>query len=186
MAKPKTSLGQATVTGPSRAISAASLNVPSSVSIAVDTAYVASVGSGFITQGVYMMDNQSANTSSGEGTTELSTVGNVGQLIGFHSVPIDAEGGNGDTVVITGFTVSQGDVFTAAGQPRQQPPLGNDPPGTYWGRTAHEPGPADLPDPVCGDDRPAPAGHVLHQLGSVHHGPLRGALPGRPWPAGDR
>lgn len=131
MAKTKLQ-GQATVTGPSRSLAAASLNVPNSVSIAVDTAYVATVGSGFISQGVYMMDNQSANTSSGEGTTELHTVGNAGQLIGFHVVPIDGEGGNGDTVVITGFTVSQGNVFTAAGQPQQQPPLGSDPPGTYW------------------------------------------------------
>jgi hypothetical protein len=100
------------------------------ITIAVDTAYVASQGGRNISQGIYMMDNEVSNGSTGEGTLELSTVCNVGDLIGFNAVPIDTE--SGDIVVITGFTVSQGNVFTAAGQPRQQPALPNEPAGSYW------------------------------------------------------
>jgi len=108
------------------------LNPQTSITIAVDTAYVASQQGRNISQGVYMMDNMVANGSSGEGQMELHTHCAVGSLIGFHSVPINALGSSGDTVTITGFTVSQGSVFTAAGQPRQQPPLHDEPPGTYW------------------------------------------------------
>ena len=57
---------------------------------------------------------------------------NVGNLIGFNVLPIDALGTSGDSVVITGFTVSQGNVFTAAGTPRVQPPLPGELPGAYW------------------------------------------------------
>lgn len=100
------------------------------ITIAVDTAYVASQGGRNINQGIYMMDNMVSNGSSGEGTLELHTNCNVGNLVGFNAVPIDTD--SGDTVVITGFTVSQGSVFTAAGQPRQQPALPNEPAGSYW------------------------------------------------------
>lgn len=115
-----------------RADSTPGLNPTTAITIAVDTAYVASQQGRNISQGVYMMDNMVANGSTGEGQMELSTVCPVGSLIGFHSVPINALGTSGDSVVITGFTVSQGSVFTAAGQPQQQPPLHGEPAGTYW------------------------------------------------------
>jgi hypothetical protein len=115
-----------------RSLSESTIKPETAVTIAVDTAYVAAQQGRNISQGVYMMDNMVANGSSGEGQMELHTKMAVGQLIGFHSVPINAEGPSGDTVVITGFTVSQGNVFTAAGQPREQPALTNEPPGTYW------------------------------------------------------
>ena len=102
------------------------------ITVAVDTAYVAAQQGNNISQGVYMMDNMVANGSTGEGQMELSTHVNNGDLIGFNSVPINALGTSGDTVVITGFTVSQGNVFTAAGQPRQQPSPHGEPEGAYW------------------------------------------------------
>ena len=106
------------------------------VTIAVDTAYVASQGGHNISQGVYMMDNMETNRSSGEGTMELHTHCPVGSLIGFNSVPINALGPSGDEVVITGFTVEpppgQSGVFTAAGQPVMQPSPGKEPAGSYW------------------------------------------------------
>jgi hypothetical protein len=100
--------------------------------VAVDTAYVASHGNGFITSGLYMIDNMVRRGSSNEGALDLHTVCNVGSLIGFHSVPVDAAGGFGDQVVITSFADVQGNVFTGAGHPIQQPPLGSEPQGSYW------------------------------------------------------
>jgi hypothetical protein len=111
----------------------ASLSPQTSITIAVDTAYVAAQQGRNISQGIYMMDNRVRNGSKGEGTLELTTVCNDLDLVGFNVVPIDALANLGDQVVITGFTVSQGSVFTAAGQPRQQatPPAG-EPLGAYW------------------------------------------------------
>ena len=109
-----------------------SLQPQTSITIAVDTAYVAAQGGKNISQGIYMMDNRVRNGSTGEGTLELHTVCNNGNLIGFNSVPINALGSSGDEVVITGFTVSQGSVFTAAGAPREQPALPGEPQGAYW------------------------------------------------------
>lgn len=100
------------------------------ITIAVDTAYVASQQGQNIGQGVYMMDNQVSNGSTNEGQMELSTVVPVGSLIGFNTVPINP--GSGDTVIITGFTVSQGSVFGSQGYPQQQPPIGTEPAGAYW------------------------------------------------------
>lgn len=114
---------------------AAGLLVPqTAITIAVDTAWVASQQGKNISSGIYMMDNMVANGSTGEGTMELSTVCNVGSLIGFNTVPIDALASTttGDSVIITGFTVSQGSVFGGSGYPRQQPALPNQPDGTYW------------------------------------------------------
>lgn len=103
------------------------------VSIAVDTAYVASLSNGgFITRGVYMCDNMLAAGSSGEGTLSLHTKCSAGSLIGFQSVPIDGEGSSGDQVVITSFVTVSGNVFTGAGHPIQQPPFPNQPAGSYW------------------------------------------------------
>jgi hypothetical protein len=100
------------------------------ITIAVDTAYVASQQGRNIGTGVYMTDNQLSNGSSNEGQMELSTVVPVGSLIGFNTVPIAPD--NGDQVIITGFTVSQGSVFGGAGYPQQQPPIGRQPAGSYW------------------------------------------------------
>jgi hypothetical protein len=100
------------------------------ITIAVDTAYVASQQGNNIGQGVYMMDNQASNGSTNEGQMELNSVVPVGSLIGFNTVPINPA--SGDTVIISGFTVSQGSVFGSQGYPQQQPPLGNEPAGSYW------------------------------------------------------
>ncbi|MDB9433936.1 AidA/PixA family protein [Microcystis aeruginosa] len=107
-------------------------NPTTAITIAVDTAYVAAQQGRNINQGIYMMDNMVANGSSGEGTLELHTKCPVGSLIGFNTVPINGEGASGDQVIITGFTVSQGNVFTAAGQPRKQPSPNKEPDGSYW------------------------------------------------------
>ena len=111
---------------------AAALSPQTSITIAVDTAYVAAQQGRNISKGIYMVDNRLRNGSTGEGTLELSTVCNNGDLIGFNAVPINILGASGDQVVITGFTVSQGSVFTAAGTPRQQPALPGEPAGAYW------------------------------------------------------
>lgn len=108
------------------------LKPPTSITIAVDTAYVAAQQGQNISDGVYMMDNRVRNGSTGEGALELTTVCNDGDLIGFNVVPINVLGTSGDSVVITGFTVSQGSVFTAAGSPRQQAALPGEPAGAYW------------------------------------------------------
>ena len=100
------------------------------ITVAVDTAYVASQQGQNIGSGVYMMDNQVNNGSTNEGQMELSSVVPVGSLIGFETVPINPL--SGDTVVITGFTVSQGSVFGSQGYPQQQPPIGSQPAGSYW------------------------------------------------------
>lgn len=110
-----------------RGTSATTLKPLAAVTIAVDTAYVVSQGGRNINQGVYMMDNMEANGSTGEAGLELSTHCPVGSLIGFNAVPINALSSNPGTVEITGFTVSQGSVFTAAGAPQQQ-----DSSGSYW------------------------------------------------------
>jgi len=100
------------------------------ITIAVDTAYIAAQQGQNINKGIYMIDNEVSNGSSGEATLELSTKTPVGSLIGWNTVPINPN--SGDTVVITGFTVSQGSVFGSAGYPQQQPPLGSGPAGNYW------------------------------------------------------
>lgn len=99
------------------------------ITIAVDCAYVASQQGNNINTGVYMFDNQVSNGSTGEGGLELHSMVPVGALIGFNSVPIDLAAGS---VVISGFTVSQGSVFGSQGYPQQQPPLGTEPAGAYW------------------------------------------------------
>jgi hypothetical protein len=96
------------------------------ITIAIDTAYAAAQQGKNLGQCIYMMDNMVSSGSSQEGTLELSTVGPVGSLIGFNSVPIDINAAaDGASVAITGFVVSQGNVFGAAGYPRAQRP-------DYW------------------------------------------------------
>jgi hypothetical protein len=110
---------------------AAALSAPqTAIVIAVDTAYVGGQAGQQITSGIYMMDNQVNNGSSGEGTLGLSTHADLGSLIGFNVVPVNPV--SGDTVIITGFTVSQGSVFGSSGYPIQQPAIGNEPAGSYW------------------------------------------------------
>lgn len=99
------------------------------ITIAVDTAYVASQQGKNISTGVYMVDNAISNGSTNEGTTELSTKVPVGSTIGWHSVPINFL--SGDTVVITGFNVSQGSVFGSQGYP-QAFPLNDVKDGSWW------------------------------------------------------
>jgi hypothetical protein len=117
---------------PSRLVVAltSGIQVNSCITIAVDTAYVAAQQGRNIGAGVYMMDNMISNGSSNEGQMELSTKVPVGFTLGFNSVPINPL--SGDQVIITGFNVSQGNVFGSAGYPRQQPPLATQPPGSWW------------------------------------------------------
>lgn len=110
--------------------SAASVLQPNaSVTVAVDTGYVAAQQGRNINAGVYMMDNMVSYGSSNEGKMELSTVVPVGYTIGFNSVPINFL--SGDKVVISGFNVSQGSVFGSSGYP-QVFPLGTEPLGSWW------------------------------------------------------
>ena len=116
------------MTTTSGTITKAKLIPQTAITIAVDTQYVAAHGGRNILQGIYMFDNQASAGSSGEGTLELSTVTFDGSLIGFEAVPINPN--TGDTVLITGFPVSQGTVFGSQGYPMSQAqPL---PAGSYW------------------------------------------------------
>ncbi|MCG7626745.1 hypothetical protein MHM88_02945 [Epibacterium sp. MM17-32] len=117
---------------PARPVSAA-LTPSVSIAIAVDTAAIAAVQDGKITSGVYMMDNQVRNGSGHEGRIDLHTVCNVGALIGFQVLPINAAGTSGDSATLTSFALQGGDdVFTGAGHPRAEPPPKGLAPGSYW------------------------------------------------------
>lgn len=116
--------GTAVVAQPTRQLSGG-FQPQTAIAIAIDTQYVASVGSGAISKGIYMFDNRLDNGSKNGGGLELSTVCNVGDLIGFEVYPIDQLGSSGDSVAITGFNVSQGSVFGSQGYPMQQQP-------NYW------------------------------------------------------
>lgn len=108
---------------------------PTAITIAVDTDYIGTLppGTTHASQGIYMVDNRLQNGSSNEGSLELSTHCPAGNLISFSAIAINAEGGGGSTVEITGFNVSQGNVFTAAGQPQvfNPPPSGADA-NSFW------------------------------------------------------
>ena len=98
-------------------------NPQAQVAIVVDTAHVAGSGDSSITAGIYLIDNQLNAGSTGEGTMALHTRCPTGSLIGFSSYPIDMA--LGDTVAITGFSITQGSVFSSTGYPIQQTP-------SYW------------------------------------------------------
>ncbi len=105
-----------------------------SIVIAVDTAAIAAVGEGPITSGLFMMDNMVRNGSTNEGQINLHTKCNVGALIGYQILPIDAAGSNNDSTVLTAFVKQSGDdVFTGAGHPIEiaDPPVGLSK-GSYW------------------------------------------------------
>lgn len=107
--------------------------VQTAVSIALDTQYLISQPPGTVSQGIYMFDNRLNNGSGNEGSLELSTVCNVGDIMSFEVIAInDLMGGEADTVVITGFNVSQGNVFggsEGAPVPTQQKGTVS---GQYW------------------------------------------------------
>lgn len=115
------------------------LKPPVSIVVAVDTAYVASQQGLNITEGVYMLDNQFSNGSTGEGGMELSSIVPLDSLVGFESIPIDPS--IASTVTISGFTVSSGSIFGSAGYPMVQPPIGSEPAGSYWVGQAVNSGP---------------------------------------------
>ena len=94
---------------------AATPNAKTSIVIGLDTAYIVGQGGGRIGQGIYMFDDQTANGSQNEGTLELSTRCHVGDIISFECMPLDPT--RGDTCTITGFNVSQGNVFNGPGYP---------------------------------------------------------------------
>jgi hypothetical protein len=98
-------------------------NPQTQIAIALDTAFIASQGGSWVSSGVYMMDNQANLGSTNEGQLELHTHCNNHSLIGFEVYPMDVN--SGDTVAITGFNVSGGNVFGGAGYPLQQTP-------SYW------------------------------------------------------
>ena len=111
----------------------ATLTPAVSVAIAVDTAYIAAhVDDGKINKGVFAMDNRVRLGSTGEASLLLHTKCFAGDVIGFHCVPINGAGSSGDSAIITQFLDVTGDVFTGAGHPRQQPPIGNGPAGNWW------------------------------------------------------
>ena len=92
------------------------------INIAVDTVYLYSQTSGqFAGTGVYMMDNNVAGGSLGEGGEELNSQVTAGFGIGFNVFPIDAEGAQGDSVEIEGFEISNGtNIFGNFGFPSKQ------------------------------------------------------------------
>ena len=98
-------------------------NPQTQIALVVDTEYIAANGGENVTTGIYMMDNQLNSGSSNEGQLELHTVCNDHALIGFEAYPLNPN--TGDTVEITGFNVSQGNVFGSSGYPLQQTP-------NYW------------------------------------------------------
>jgi len=93
------------------------------INIAVDTVFLYSQTSGpYSGTGIYMMDNNAAGGSSGEGGLELSSQVTAGFGVAFNAFPIDAAGQQGDTVEIAGFEISDGtNIFGNWGWPAQQP-----------------------------------------------------------------
>lgn len=120
---------------PVRSLAAGPTNpaVQTAITIALDTQYLISQPPGSNSQGIYMFDNRLNNGSTGEGSLELHTQCNAGDIISFETIALnDLEGSLADQVVITGFNVSQGNVFggsEGAPTPVSQP---GTVPGQYW------------------------------------------------------
>jgi len=93
------------------------------INVAVDTAYLYSQTSGvYAGTGIYMMDNNVAGGSTGEGGLELSSLVTAGFGVGFNTFPIDEAGAQGDSVRIVGFQISNGtNIFGNFGFPAEQP-----------------------------------------------------------------
>ncbi|MBI1227951.1 MAG: hypothetical protein GC192_22155 [Bacteroidetes bacterium] len=94
------------------------------ITIAVDVAYVISQQGQSISKGIYLMDNMIANGSMGEGTMEITTIGNAGQVVGWNIVPINPYLNN-QTVEITFIQICLGTVFGS-------PPVQADGNGFSW------------------------------------------------------
>jgi hypothetical protein len=107
--------------------------VQTAVTIALDTKYLISQPPGTNTRGIYMFDNRVNNGSSGEGNLELSTVCNAGDIMSFEVIAInELMGGSADTVKITGFNISQGNVFGGSEGAPISYHLPGTSPGAYW------------------------------------------------------
>lgn len=93
------------------------------INVAVDTVYLYSQTSGvYAGTGVYMMDNNVAGGSTGEGGLELTSLVTAGFGVAFNVFPIDYAGQQGDIVQIVGFEISSGtNIFGNWGWPAQQP-----------------------------------------------------------------
>jgi hypothetical protein len=98
-------------------------NAQTSVLIVVDVAYVVGFGAGEIRAGIYMFDDQRANGSADEGTLDLSTRCNVGDVISWEVVPLDPT--RGDALEITSITALQDTLFGTAGAPTDWPNTSN-------------------------------------------------------------
>jgi hypothetical protein len=91
------------------------------INIAVDTAYLYGQTSGpYAGTGIYMMDNNVAGGSKGEGGEELTSILTAGFGVAFNVFAI-SELGTGDTVEIEGFEISDGtNIFGVWGYPQRQ------------------------------------------------------------------
>lgn len=93
------------------------------INIAVDASQVYGTTPGMYKgNGIYMMDNNTANGSIHEGGLELNTAGFVGQSVGFNIFVINEKQNNGAKVKIMGMEQSSGtNVFGNQGWPSPQP-----------------------------------------------------------------
>jgi hypothetical protein len=93
------------------------------INVAVDAAQVYGTPQGMYKgAGIYMMDNNAATGSNGEGGLELNTAGFAGQSVAFNSIAINTKQNNGAQVVIMGIEQSSGtNVFGNQGWPVAQP-----------------------------------------------------------------
>jgi hypothetical protein len=92
------------------------------INIAVDAAKVYGSTPGMYQgSGIYMMDNNAASGSTGEGTLELNTAGFAGQSVAFNVFVINEEQNNGAAAQIVGMEQSSGtNVFGNQGWPQPQ------------------------------------------------------------------
>lgn len=98
-------------------------NAKTAVLVVVDVAYVVGYGAGQVRAGIYMFDDQLANGSTAEGTLDLSTRCNLGDVISWEVVPLDPT--RGDELEITSITVLQDTLFGTAGAPTDWPGTAN-------------------------------------------------------------
>jgi outer membrane protein assembly factor BamB len=83
------------------------------ICIALDTAFLEGLQPGTpASTGIYMMDNRRNLGSANEGKNNLHTNCYTGDNIAWQVMPIDPV--RGDTVIITGFTISSGNLFAGS------------------------------------------------------------------------
>ena len=94
------------------------------INVAVDVAYIYAQTPGpYVGAGIYMMDNNIENGSSGEGSMELTTAGMAGQSVAFNVFAINQLQGTNAIVQIQGMEQSSGvNVFGNQGWPAAQTP----------------------------------------------------------------